>query len=236
MTTHIHFIHPQKIVWIGWGHHVEFCVWKIGHYFWRRVYASVKCAIIGSDNGLSPSRRQAIIQTNARILLIRPLGINLSELLIEINIFSFQANVFENGVWEMASISFRPQCVNIEGWYIMRTHNGTYCMFAAMKLATHQCRGMIMYIMRTRNSISGAFSIFCIGLTSSKIHRTSCRGQLECDDTLKQEPKWTPSSPAFDKHSNIEQHVWKIQHNRTRFYQGKICSKVLKYSGYVKMF
>ena len=29
---------------------------------------------IGSDNGLSPGRRQAIIRTNAGILLIRPLG------------------------------------------------------------------------------------------------------------------------------------------------------------------
>ena len=30
--------------------------------------------IIGSDNGLSPGRRQAIIWTNAGILLIGPLG------------------------------------------------------------------------------------------------------------------------------------------------------------------
>ena len=33
--------------------------------------------IIGSDNGLSPVRRQAIIWTNAGILLIGPLGANL---------------------------------------------------------------------------------------------------------------------------------------------------------------
>ena len=38
--------------------------------------------IIGSDNGLSPDRRQAIIWTNAGILLIGPLGTNLSEILI----------------------------------------------------------------------------------------------------------------------------------------------------------
>ena len=36
--------------------------------------------IIGSDNGLSPGRRQAIIWTNAGILLIRPLGTNFSEI------------------------------------------------------------------------------------------------------------------------------------------------------------
>ena len=38
---------------------------------------------IGSDNGLSPGRRQAIIRTNAGILLIRPLGTNFSEFSVE---------------------------------------------------------------------------------------------------------------------------------------------------------
>ena len=45
---------------------------------------------IGSDNGLSPGRRQAIIRTNAGILLIRPLGTNFIEFLVEILIFSFK--------------------------------------------------------------------------------------------------------------------------------------------------
>ena len=45
--------------------------------------------IIGSDNGLLPGRRQAIIWTNAGILLIWQLGINFSEILIKINTFSF---------------------------------------------------------------------------------------------------------------------------------------------------
>ena len=40
-------------------------------------------------NGLSPERRQAIIWTNAWILLIGPLGANVSEILIEIDKFSF---------------------------------------------------------------------------------------------------------------------------------------------------
>ena len=46
--------------------------------------------IIASDNGLSPGRRQAIIRTNAGILLIRPLGTYFSEILIEIVLFSFK--------------------------------------------------------------------------------------------------------------------------------------------------
>ena len=45
---------------------------------------------IGSDNGLSPGRRQAIIWTNVGILLIGPLGTNFSEILIEILTFSFK--------------------------------------------------------------------------------------------------------------------------------------------------
>ena len=46
--------------------------------------------IIGSDNGLSPGRHQAIIWINAGILLIEPLGLNFSEILIEIKTFSFK--------------------------------------------------------------------------------------------------------------------------------------------------
>ena len=49
-----------------------------------------KLTIIGSDNGLSPGQRQAIIWTNAGILLIGHLGTNFSEILIEINTFSFK--------------------------------------------------------------------------------------------------------------------------------------------------
>ena len=45
---------------------------------------------IGSDNDLSPGRRQAIIWTNARILLIGPVGTIFSEILIEIHTFSFK--------------------------------------------------------------------------------------------------------------------------------------------------
>ena len=59
---------------------------------WGRVtYIYVdKLTIIGSDNGLSPGRRQAIIWTSAGIFLIRPLGRNFSEILIGIQTFSFK--------------------------------------------------------------------------------------------------------------------------------------------------
>ena len=44
---------------------------------------------IGSDNGFAPIRRQAIIQTNAELLLIGPSGTNVSEILIKMQNFSF---------------------------------------------------------------------------------------------------------------------------------------------------
>ena len=43
-----------------------------------------KSIIIGSDNGLLPGRRQAIIWTNAAILLIEPLRTKFGEILSEI--------------------------------------------------------------------------------------------------------------------------------------------------------
>ena len=67
--------------------------------------------IIGSDNGLSPGRRQAIIWINARILLIGPLGTNFTEIAFAIQTFLVKKNAFENVVWKMAAILSRPQFV-----------------------------------------------------------------------------------------------------------------------------
>ena len=59
---------------------------------WGRVthICISKLTIIGSDDGLSPDRRQAIIWTNAGLLLIGPLGTNFNEILSEILAFSFK--------------------------------------------------------------------------------------------------------------------------------------------------
>ena len=61
--------------------------------------------IIGPDNGSSPGRRQAIICANAGILLIEPLGTNLSEILIGIQTFSFKKMHLK-----MSSAKWRPFC------------------------------------------------------------------------------------------------------------------------------
>ena len=67
-----------------------------------------KLAIIGSDNGLSPERRQAIIWTNDGILLIEPLRTNFSEILIEILTFSFKEMHLK-----MSSGKWRPFCLGL---------------------------------------------------------------------------------------------------------------------------
>ena len=72
-----------------WGRMTHICVGKL--------------SIIGSDNGLSPGRRQAITRTNAGILLIGPLGTNFSEILIGIQIFSIKEMQLK-----MSSAKWRP--------------------------------------------------------------------------------------------------------------------------------
>ena len=59
---------------------------------WGRVthICVSKLTIIGSDTGLSPDRRQAIIWINAGLLLIGYWGTNFSEILIGILTFSFK--------------------------------------------------------------------------------------------------------------------------------------------------
>ena len=111
----LHFInmaiHVNKMMgWVRWG-----WLWEHLSQFWKYlgettyqydgVTPSTVCLTrwgqvthicvsdltsIGSDNGLSPGRRQAIIRTKAGILLIRPLGTNFSEFLVEILMFSFK--------------------------------------------------------------------------------------------------------------------------------------------------
>ena len=63
---------------------------------------------IGSDNGLLPGRRQAIIWTNAGILSIGPLGTNFSEISIEIHILSFKKMHLK-----MSSGKWRPFCLGL---------------------------------------------------------------------------------------------------------------------------
>ena len=72
---------------------------------WGRV---TNLTIIGSDNGLSPERRQANVWTNAGILLIGTLGTNFSEILSKIHSFSFKKMHLKT-----SSAKRRPFCLGL---------------------------------------------------------------------------------------------------------------------------
>ena len=78
-----------------------------------------KLNIIGSDNDLSPVCRQAIIWTNAGILLIGPLGTHFSEMLIEIYTFSFKKMQVK-----MLSVKRQPFCLGLN---VLNRMNCTIC-------------------------------------------------------------------------------------------------------------
>ena len=90
-----------------------------------------KLSIFGSDNGLSPGRRQAIIWTNAGILLIGPLGTKFNEILIEIHTFSLKKMRLK-----VSSAKRRPFCLGLNvliGRFVfsMRKNVNYLCLFGA---------------------------------------------------------------------------------------------------------
>ena len=90
--------------------------------------------IIGSDNGLSLGRRQAIIGTSAGILLIGPLRTNFREILIEIHTFSFKKMHMK-----MLSGKWRPFCFGLDAliWVIYLYSSGCspHCHWAVNMIA-----------------------------------------------------------------------------------------------------
>ena len=109
---------PGKDELIHWGRMTHICVSNL--------------TIIGSDNGLSPSRRQAIIWTNAGILLIGPLGTNLSEILILTDTFSFKKMHLK-----VSSVKWRPFCLGLN--VLMETDKG-YVIYM------HNCWDVYIYM------------------------------------------------------------------------------------------
>ena len=95
--SHLKPLIKHDFVLTHWGGATNVCVSKL--------------TIIGSDNGLSPGRGEAIIWTNDGILFIGPLGINFSKIVIKICIFFISENAFENVVRKSATILSRRKCV-----------------------------------------------------------------------------------------------------------------------------
>ena len=92
--------------------HLHYC-WRIWQSWilthWGRVrHICGKLITIGSDNGLSPDRRQAIIWTNAGLLSIGPLRTYFSENLIKILQFWLKKMHVK-----MSSAKWRPSCLGL---------------------------------------------------------------------------------------------------------------------------
>ena len=105
MLISVNQVSPNRCQWMQsqsgstsalahWGRVTHICVGKLAN--------------IGSDNSLSPGRRQAIIWTNAGISLIGLFGTNFNEILIGIQIFSFKKMHLK-----MSSPKWRPFCLSL---------------------------------------------------------------------------------------------------------------------------
>ena len=132
-----------------------------------------KQTIIGSDNGLSPDRRQTTIWTNVGLLLIEPLGTNFSEILIEILTFSFKKMRLK-----VSSAKRRPFCLGLN--VLM-----TSCHANALRITT--CRLLWedpTVITPHKGSLMRYFDVFvCISICNLLLSPISC---------------WTYRQVAFD--------------------------------------
>ena len=102
---------------------MELCLFALTHSGRVTHICVSKLTIIGSDNGLLPCQHQAIIWTNAGILLIRSLGTNFNEISIEIHIFSLK-NIYLKMLFEKRG----PFCLGrnvlkTSIWYFIRHNN-----------------------------------------------------------------------------------------------------------------
>ena len=132
--------------------------------YWGRVthICVIEISIIGSDNGLSPERRQAIIWTNAGILLIGPLGTNFSETLIEIQTFSLKKMRLK-----MSSAKWGPFCFGLNVLITTSVANATILPWI---LLTHSNHGPTWFLHRLRFWSfafgSGHCSLNCVQICS----------------------------------------------------------------------
>ena len=83
--------------------------WQCVHRLWVTHIPVSKLTITDSVNGLLPGQCQAIIWTNAGLLLIGPLGTNFSEIVIQIHTFSLKKMHLK-----LSSGKWRPFCLALD--------------------------------------------------------------------------------------------------------------------------
>ena len=115
MWDKITYLFPNfnKSMLTHWGQMMHICISKL--------------TIIGWDHGLLPGRRQAIIWTNAGILLIGPLLINFSEILIKIQTFLFKKihSKILSGKWWLFCLSLNVLIKGAPGEDYLHQKTGT---------------------------------------------------------------------------------------------------------------
>ena len=92
--------------WLGIQY--DSMTWVIMRRWWYPQNAGVLVVLVGSDNGLSPGRRQAIIRTNDLIMLIGSLGTKFCDILIKILRVSFKKMRMKG-----SSAKWRPFCLGL---------------------------------------------------------------------------------------------------------------------------
>ena len=131
-----------------WGRATHVCVGKL--------------TIIGSDNGLSPGRRQAIIWTNAGILLIRPWGTNFSENFIRNQIFSFKKMHLK-----MSSAKWRPVYLGLNVLLIYISKMCPMCVSAQIWMLWFQGKDWCRWWSVVRSIYFYLLQIVCVTLNNN---------------------------------------------------------------------
>ena len=127
-------------------------------------------AIIGSDNGLSPGRRQAIIWTSAGILLIGPLpGANFSEILIGIQTLSFKKIHLT-----MSSAKWRPFCPGLNVFWLATNYHWLLFPFHCYTRGRLNIKMSMLKIRRSRDRLIFNMGIPYLGNTVFILKRGPC--------------------------------------------------------------
>ena len=115
---------------------------KLTHWDQAKHISDSNLTTIGSDNGLSPRRHQAIIWNNAEIIV--RLGTNFNEILMEIHTFLFMKMHLK-----MSSGTWRPFCLGLNA--LMKNETKTNGRIELTTLWEHVVTGIGDFISFTKS-------------------------------------------------------------------------------------
>ena len=172
--------------------------WRfLTHWGWLTHICVRKPTIFGSDNGLSPGQCQAIIWTNAGILLFRNLGSNFSEVISKIHTFSFRKMHLK-----MPSAKWRPFCFSLNLLSGSMIVNRLFLSFLP-SLNSRRYDRCASYQNETRQNSWNFVNDICKNIFESKfMHFTD---NLEVQLTISQYRSWgdKPLPHSMTTHSSL---------------------------------